>query len=162
VIHRYVDNAAVSGRQHPRGHLPRDQEIAGQVGVHDGAEAVRGNLPEALRLGQESRIDRAHADPGVVDQHADPAQARRCLVHGPANRGLVAHVEFEADGSRQACGGLPGPFAGPAGQGDGRAGLGQGGGHGQAQPVAAAGDEDALRAAVRCPRGRIFGVIRHD
>src|SRR5262249_61453458 len=74
VIHRDVDDASASGCQHPRGDLARHQEVAGQVGFHYRAEAIDADFPEGLRLGHEVRVDRAHADPSVVDQHVDTTE----------------------------------------------------------------------------------------
>jgi hypothetical protein len=132
----------VTGSQHPRRDLARHQEVAGQVGVDDRAESVRGYRPETLRFRQETRVDRAHADPGVVDQQIDAAEPGPCLIHGPMDRVFVADVELQAGRAGQAPVRFAGPIGRPAGQDDGCARSGERGRHGQAQAAAAPGDED--------------------
>ncbi len=144
----------MTGGQHPRRDLARHQEVAGQVGVDDRAEPLWRHRPEPLRFRQEPRIDRAHADPGVVDQQIDAAEPGPCLINGPMDRVFVTDVELQAGRAGQAPGRFPGPVRRPASQDDGRARGGERGHHGQAQATASPGDEDT--------EGGKLGFVGHN
>src|SRR5690349_23389617 len=80
VADRDVDDLAVSGAEQVRDDGLGDQEVADDVRLEQVAEAVRADLPEGGRVGHEARVDRTHADPGVVDQNVDAAEDAQSLV----------------------------------------------------------------------------------
>ena len=92
-------------------------------------------------VGEEPRVDGAHPDPGVVDEHVEPAEPIPDLVDGGVDRGLVADVELHAQrvGPEPLRRGLrPGQLA--ARGDDAGAGGAQRGGHRRAQTARGAGD----------------------
>jgi len=96
LAHRDVDDPPGTGGDHPRRHRPRHEERPGHLRVDDVAKSRRGDLPERLRIGEEARVDGAHPDPGVVDEHVESAEALPDLV-GVDHR-FVADVEFHPQG----------------------------------------------------------------
>src|ERR1019366_2093770 len=140
-----VDDAAVPGGQHPRRDLAGHQEIAGQVRLDHVAETGRRDLPEALRLGQETRVDGAHADARVVHQHVEAAEPRPRFLHRARHRGFAPHVQADADRAGKFGGDLASPLAGASGQRDAAARGGQGPGHREAKPACPAGHKYSHR-----------------
>ena len=82
-------------RKHPRRDLAGHQEVTGEVGLDDSPEALGRHLPETKRLGQKARVNRAHPDAGVVDQHVDAAQPRPRFLDRPGHRRFVLHVKAD-------------------------------------------------------------------
>ena len=107
-----VDDPPRTGRHHPRCHRPGDEEPTGHLRVDHVTKALRGNLPERLRIGEEARVHGAHPDPGVVDEHVEATEPLPDLadrgVRPPARPGRRAPrrgQEARAAGRRPA----PGP-----------------------------------------------------
>jgi len=124
----------------------RGEEVAGQVGVDDGPERVRVDVPERLRLLQEPRVDGAHPQAGVEHEDVQPAEQLDRAVGARRHRGLVAGVDAEAVRPARAAepGGHVGRSVGvPAGEHDVGPVLDQGPDHGEAETAGAAGDEYA-------------------
>ena len=83
---------------------------------------------------------------GIVDQDADGAEGGGRVRDEPDDSGLVGEVGVEDRGATAGPfdiggGGMGGVATGVAVDGDGEAGVGELHGHGEAEPLAAAGDE---------------------
>jgi hypothetical protein len=102
LVHRDVDDAAAAGGQHARRHLPRHQEVSGQVGLDHRAEPGDRHLPEAQRVRHEPRVEGPHADPRVVHQQVNATQPRPGLLvlaggrSDPSRRAVVPDLDRAA------------------------------------------------------------------
>jgi hypothetical protein len=106
------DDPPAAGPQHSRHDLAGDPERSGRLGLQDVAEAARRYLPERLRLGHEPRVDRAHPDPGVVDQDVQAAEHLAGAVNRRGRRTRIPHVELDPHrSSAQLLGGDMCPFS---------------------------------------------------
>ena len=74
LAHRHVDDLPPTGPEHPRNHLPSQQEVAGDVRGEELPEPFGVHRPERLGVGQEPGVHRLHPDAGVVHQHVDASE----------------------------------------------------------------------------------------
>jgi hypothetical protein len=75
LAHRDGYEAAAAGREHPRDDRPSDEERSVESGLDDVVESARRDLPERPGIGEEPRVDRSHADSGVVDEQVQATKA---------------------------------------------------------------------------------------
>ena len=144
--------------EHARGYGSRDQEVAGEVGVDDRSEAVRADPVERLRVGEEVRVHRPHADPGVVDQQVDAPEALLRFGDSALDRLLVGDVEDDPERSGRGCGRL-GPLASPSGQRRSSSRSHERLHHRPPEATGAAGDESSGTGQIRRHVRRLPGWV---
>ncbi len=161
LVHRDVDDPSGAGGHHSRRHRPGDQEHPRHLRVDHVAEAFRRDLPEPLWLGEEARIDRAHPDAGVVDEHVESAELIPELVDRGADRRVVADVERHAQGfaPEPVRGGLR-PGRTSTGDDDAGARGAQSIGHRRTEAAGRPGDQHARARELVHGRGAYAGLAR--
>jgi hypothetical protein len=142
LVHRDRHHSAAAGGEHAGNDGTGDEERSQHLRFDDLAKAARRDFPERLRLGEEARIHRAHANAGVTDEKIHAAEPLVGVGDPRPHRVLVADVELDAHrAAAELLGGGLGPGALPAGHDDLGAGGDERGGHRPPEPACGSGDD---------------------